>query len=313
MMSPESHSLPLVSIITVNFNQPEVTEELLASLSNITYPNTEILVVDNGCDRGCSYLKQQFPEVQFLESKQNLGFAGGNNLAIQKASGEYILLLNNDTEVEPSFLEPMIALFREVPRLGIVSPLLIYHGTNLVQYAGARAINYFTGRGSKVGHKEKVREAFFKSYPTELGHGAAMLFPKKLIHEIGLLPESYFLYYEEHDWCEACKRAGYQVYFQGASRVFHKESVSVGKANPLKTYYLNRNRLLFIRRNATGIQKYIALAFYLLMAFPKNLLFYSIKGQKKHREALVKALGWNFPAFSFLGNKELKLERNERY
>ena len=309
-MQPDKYSWPLVSIVTVNFNQPEVTEELLFSLSHITYPHIEILVVDNGCDRDCSHLQQQFPEVKFLESQQNLGFAGGNNLAIRLAKGEYILLLNNDTEVEVGFLEPMIRLFNEVPRLGIVSPLLIYHGTDLVQYAGASAINYFTGRGHKIGHKEKIKEVFNKAYPTNLAHGAAMLFPKKLTDEIGLLAEQYFLYYEEHDWCEAAKRAGYQVYFQGASRVFHKESVSVGKANPLKTYYLNRNRLLFIRRNAKGLQKYVALAFYLFFAFPKNLLSYSFKGQKRHREALLKALGWNFPILSFLGKRQLKFEQS---
>ena len=312
MMLPEKPSWPLVSVVTVNFNQPEVTEALLNSLSQISYPNVEVLVVDNGCDKGCAHLRSHFPKVQFLESQQNLGFAGGNNFGILQAKGEFILLLNNDTEVEAGFLEPMISLFNEVPRLGIVSPLLLYYGTDLVQYAGASAINYFTGRGHKIGHKEKVKEAFHKAYPTQLAHGAAMLFPKSLINEIGLLPERYFLYYEEHDWCEACKRAGYQVYFQGASRVFHKESVSVGKANPLKTYYLNRNRLLFIKRNANGFQKYVALAFYLFLAFPKNLLSFSLKGQRKHREALVKALGWNFPTLLFLGKNNKNPSDHER-
>lgn len=298
---------PLVSIVTVNYNQPEVTEELLQSLRKVSYPSIEILVVDNGGSRKSAHLKSDFPEVQFIDSPQNLGFAGGNNLAIRKAKGAYILLLNNDTEVAPDFLQPMLKLFKEVPKLGIVSPLLIYHNTDLVQYAGARAINYITGRGSKIGHKEKVNPRFFTAYPTELGHGAAMLFPRELLNVVGYLPEDYFLYYEEHDWCEACKRAGYEVYFQGNSQVYHKESVSVGKANPLKTYYLNRNRILFIERNAKGYQKYVASFFYLFIAFPKNILKHSLAGETEHVKALIRALGWNIKRyFSFSSTNTTK-------
>lgn len=285
-------SKPLVSIITVNFNQPEVTEALLTSLSRITYQNIEVLVVDNGCERGCLPLQPSYPAVRFLQSKQNLGFAGGNNLGIRQAKGEYILMLNNDTEVESGFLEPMLELFNQVPELGIVSPLLVFHESGRVQYAGAKKINYFTGRGSKTGNRQLIETVNRQARPTDLAHGAAMLFPKRLIREIGDLPEEYFLYYEEHDWCEACKRAGYKVYFQGASKVFHKESASIGKAAPLKTYYLNRNRLLFISRNARGLQKACALAFFLLLAFPKNLIKHLARGEKAHVKALLKALVW---------------------
>ena len=315
MVSEQETFFPLVSIVTVNFNQPEVTKDLLHSLQKVTYPCIEVFVVDNGSERNCSHLKEQFPEYHFLNSSRNLGFAGGNNLAIRQAKGVYILLLNNDTEVEPDFLQPMVSLFQEIPRLGIVSPLLIYEEEKLIQYAGAKAINYFTGRGKKLGHKEPVSAAYEQARETELGHGAAMLFPRKLVQEIGYLPEEYFLYYEEHDWCEACKRAGYVVYFQGAAKVYHKESVSVGKANPLKTYYLNRNRLLFIQRNANGFQKIIAQLFYLFLAFPKNLLKHLLSGEKEHVQALISALGWHlnrqFPMKSAF-KSVLNLRKHER-
>lgn len=284
---------PLVSIITVNFNQPDLTEELLHSLQKISYPNVEVLVVDNGCEQDCSHLQQRFPAIRFLKSSRNLGFAGGNNLAIRQAQGEYILLLNNDTEVDPGFLEPMIDLYNHVPELGIVSPLIIYYGKNQIQYAGATSINLFNGRGRKLGHKKPIDKTYEQAYPTALGHGAAMLFPARLINEIGLLPEEYFLYYEEHDWSEACKRAGYRIFFQGTSKVYHKESATTGSASPLKTYYLNRNRLLFIKRNARGYQKYIAILFFLLLAFPKNMLGYLLAGKWAHARALWAALHWH--------------------
>jgi GT2 family glycosyltransferase len=292
-MDNKSQENPLVSIITVNFNQPEVTEDLLLSLRKVSYPNIEALVVDNGSKRNCSHLQERYPEVHFIQSRQNLGFAGGNNLGIRQAKGKYILLLNNDTEVDSHFLEPMLRLFEDIPKLGIVSPMLVFYDTGLVQYAGAKGINYFTGRGKKIGFKQAQETISPQARPTGLGHGAAMLFPKKLIDKVGYLPEIYFLYYEEHDWCEACKRAGYKVYFQGASKVYHKESVSVGKLNPLKTYYLNRNRLLFIQRNAHGLQKTCAIAFYLLLAFPKNLIKHTLKGEKEHALALKKVLRWH--------------------
>lgn len=293
MTSRSEQQYPLVSVVTVNFNQPAVTEDLLRSLQKVTYPSLEVFVVDNGCKKGCQHLKATFPEVIFLESKINLGFAGGNNLAIRQAKGEYVLLLNNDTEVDPGFLEPMVKLYAEVPKLGVVSPLIIYQEGQLIQYAGATAINFYTGRGKKLGNKQAISPEFEKAYPTELGHGAAMLFPQAIVKEIGLLPEEYFLYYEEHDWCEATKRAGYRVYFQGASRVYHKESVSVGRANPLKTYYLNRNRLLFIQRNARGGQKWIAQLFFVFLALPKNLIRHTLAGELEHVKALGKAFCWH--------------------
>ncbi len=309
---------PLVSIITVNFNQPEVTEALLLSLQKVSYSRIEILLVDNGSKRDCSHLQKKFPGIRFIKSRQNLGFAGGNNLGIKQAKGDYILLLNNDTEVDPGFLEPMLGLFREVPKLGIVSPLLIFYDSRLVQYAGSKGINFFTGRGQKIGYKQAIETINLNARPTDLGHGAAMLFPKQLIEEVGYLPEVYFLYYEEHDWCEACKRAGYKVYFQGASKVYHKESVSVGKLNPLKTYYLNRNRLLFLKRNARGLQKACAMAFYLLLAFPKRISTHLLKGEKEHVTALKNALLWNLKgknttATRFFNRKALNNFKHERF
>lgn len=293
MTEVQKKDFPLVSVITVNFNQPEVTAQLLLSLEKISYPSIEVFVVDNGCEKGCLHLKKTFPEAKFLESSRNLGFAGGNNLAIKQAKGEFILLLNNDTEVAPDFLEPMTELFQKVPKLGIVSPLIIYEEGKLIQYAGAKAINLFTGRGKKIGNKQEVSPLYEKAEPTELAHGAAMMFPRFLINELGYLPEEYFLYYEEHDFCEAAKRAGYKIYFQGASKVYHKESISVGKANALKTYYMNRNRLLFIQRNAGGFQKFTAQLFYLLLAFPKNLIRHLLSGEGEHVKALIKALTWH--------------------
>src|SRR5690606_29489994 len=112
--------LPLVSIITINYNQEIVTCELLQSLRNINYKNIEVIVVDNASKINPSKLiSEKFPETKVIVSDVNLGFAGGNNLGIRQAKGKYILLLNNDTEVEPGFLQPLVSLMENNEMVGM--------------------------------------------------------------------------------------------------------------------------------------------------------------------------------------------------
>jgi len=129
---------PLVSIITINYDQSRITCELLNSLKGITYPEVEIIVVDNASptdDPGI--IKDSFPEIVFIPSEKNLGFAGGNNLGIRVAKGKYILLLNNDTEVDPGFIEPLVAKLESDPLIGAVSPKIRFHHTpDTIQFAG---------------------------------------------------------------------------------------------------------------------------------------------------------------------------------
>ncbi|MBF9236493.1 glycosyltransferase family 2 protein [Hymenobacter sp. BT683] len=286
---------PLVSIITINYNQARVTCALLASLRQLTYPNYEVIVVDNASpteDPGP--IAEQFPEVQLLRSPQNLGFAGGNNLGIRAANGAYCLFLNNDTEVVPHLLEPLVAVFERNPAIGIVSPKIIFYGTDgLIQYAGCDGISPWTGRSRVIGCLEPDKGQHDTSHVTALIHGAAMMVPTAVIRRAGLMPELYFLYYEELDWCEMIKRLGYLSYYEAGATVYHKESVSVGQGSVLRTYYLSRNRLLYIRRNTTGLRFWSGLLFYLSVAVPKNSLKYALRREWPHLRALWRALGWH--------------------
>jgi len=236
---------PLVSIICVNYNTAKVTIETIISLRAITYPNIEIIIVDNGSNESTELIREECPEVKLIKLNKNLGFAGGNNVGIQQSKGEYILLLNSDTEVEPDFLEPLVDLLLSDNTIGAVSPKLVYYfseNRNVIQYAGGNKINMFTGRNSTNGKQQIDDGSYDYIAETDLAHGAAMIIPRKVIREVGLMPEIYFLYYEEVDWAELIKRHGFKIYYNGQSKVYHKESMSVGKENPMKTYYLNRNR-----------------------------------------------------------------------
>jgi len=287
-------AFPLVSIITVNYNTDKVTVELLESLKNVTYPNIEIIVIDNASSVDAAYIAGEFPNITYIQNPVNEGFAGGNNRGIEKAKGEIIFLLNNDTEVEPSFIEPVVDLFNLNEAIGIVSPKIRYfHSKNIIQYAGGTAINSFTARGAFIGTGEADTGQYDQPKQTWLAHGAAMAIHRKVFDRIGLLPEMYFLYYEELDFSEHAQRAGFKIWYQPKSLVLHKESMSVGKVSAIKAYYQNRNRLLFIRRNIFGIKGYISRFLFTFISLPLLITKYLLKGNRQFAGEVWKGLLWN--------------------
>jgi GT2 family glycosyltransferase len=296
-----------VSIISINYNQTRVTCELLQSLRKLTYKDVEVIVVDNySPDDPSQTITTSFPEVKYIRSEINLGFAGGNNLGIKHSTGDYIMFLNNDTEVDPSFLEPLVELFETNPDAGLASSKILYFNSGgVIQYAGSTCINPFTGRNKRIGFMEKDHGQYNSIRETDLGHGAAMMVPRKVIDKIGVMPEFFFLYYEEVDWCESIKRAGYKIYFVPQSQVYHKESMSVGKNSTLRTYYLTRNRLLFMRRNTTGYVKLFWIIFFVMVSLPKNTLQFIVKREINHGKAFWKALFWNVTHLS--NGRKMKL------
>jgi GT2 family glycosyltransferase len=293
-------SKPLVSIIIVYYNTPADTFELLASIKKLTYPVLEIIIVDNANDHLFrEQMRHNFPSVILVESKRNVGFAGGNNLGIEKASGEYLFFLNSDTLVFPNTLEPMIEFLLAHPDVGMASPKVLFPDGVTIQYAGARAISQLTGRGKRIGLMEKDRGQYNYCKLTDLGHGAALIVPKKIIQEVGYWPTAYFLYYEEHDWCEQVKNAGFSMYYLGNSCIIHKEGMSTGgNESPQKVYYMTRNRLLFMRRNSKGAKLIMGMLFYFLVATPKDLIKYFIKGQFKLIASLFNGVIWHVTNFN---------------
>lgn len=297
---------PLVSIISVNFNQTEVTKELLRSLRHVTYPSIEVIVVDNGSvDRSIESIASEFPEVTLISTGKNLGFAGGNNVGIRAAKGDFLLLLNNDTEVVPGFLEPMVEVLQTMPHAGMATPKIIYHNrAETIQYAGSSRISSITGRGVRIGYMETDKGQYDKVYRTELGHGACLLVSRAVVNKVGLMPEQYFLYYEEHDWTETAKENGFLVYYVGTSKIYHKESISTGKNSPLKTYYMSRNRILFARRHSTKLNLFFATLYIVLIAAPKNVLQYCFSGDRQNLSAYIKGLLWHITGEEFLRKYE---------
>ena len=294
-MDPELQKYPLVSVITVNYNQSEVTCELLHTLRKVSYPEVEVIVVDNASPNDDpDSIKLRFPEIILIKSPKNLGFAGGNNLGIKAAKGKYLFFLNNDTEVPVGVFEPMVDLLENNPDAGAVSPKIKYfHHPDLIQYAGFTKMSPWTIRQKGVGYRQPDGPAFNQSVITNSVHGAAMMIPRSVIEKVGIMPEVYFLYYEEHDWAEMIKRAGYRIYYQPGSYILHKESVSTGRESPMKTYYLTRNRLLFARRNFKGLPLFFSIMFQIFVSIPKNMFLYLARGQNEHLKAYARGITWH--------------------
>jgi len=286
-----------VSVITVNFNQAEVTRALLLSIKNTnTYRNIEIIVVDNGSEADPAIKHSAlFPDVIFIRSAINLGFAGGNNLGISKATGDYYFLVNNDTEFTPGLVQKLVEVLDDHPNAGIISPRINYFADpELIQYAGFTPINYFTGRNNTIGKYQRNGNYFNGiTRPTAYAHGAAMMVKKEAIEKAGLMFENYFLYYEEMDWCERMKRAGYHIWMRGDAVIYHKESATVGKNSQIKAYFMNRNRLLFTRRNAPPFAALVFYVYFMLVVVPRNIWNYIKAGDYNYITVLFKAIWWN--------------------
>lgn len=288
-MGPES--LPLVSIITLNYNQTDITCEFLESARNLDYPHYEILVCDmnSTVDPTSQILKGNYPNVRLLISDKNMGFTGGNNWGMRHAHGQFMFIVNNDTELTPGLVRLLLEPFAGDDKIGVTCPKIRYfQSPGIIQYAGFNPINLYTGRTSAVGSMEEDQGQYEVSGPTFGAHGCAMMVKKEVIEKVGMFPEKFFIYYEEWDWSSRILRAGYKIYYQAKALIYHKESITMGRQSAIKVYYHTRNRILYMRRNVSGFQFFVFLSFFTLFTVPKTIVSYAIKGQFDHLKSFMK-------------------------
>jgi len=287
---------PLVSIVTVNYNQSAATCDMLESLYASGYPNLEVLVVDNASTSDTpEVIKERFPKVIFIQSNKNLGFAGGNNLAIRQAKGDFIYLLNNDTIIPENHIHLLVNALLNHHETGVVCPKIkLFDDPDIILFAGFTPMSSITVRNKIIGYAENDHGQYDQRKQSAYAHGAAMMIKREVIEKTGLMNDQYFLYYEEIDWSTRIRKAGYSIDYIPNTFVLHKESLSTGKNSPLKSYYINRNRVLFILCNRTGWQKVINLLYQLSIAIPKNMLVCGFSGQFANMKAIFRAWRWSF-------------------
>lgn len=244
-------SEPKVSIIILNWNGLEDTIECLESLRQITYPNYGVIIVDNGSfGNDAQMLKEKFGDYIFLiENDKNYGYAGGVNIGIKYAlnnfATDYILLLNNDTVVDPEFLTKMVEALEGDPSIGIVGPA-VYYSTCTQGIGKNNKINKIKMWIALIGIKQISDEGG--------APGCCQLIKKDVIKKIGFFDESYFCYFEDRDYDTRARAAGYKIVSTPAARIWHGYGHTSQKVSGLLIYFSNRNKIRFMRKHATRWQ-----------------------------------------------------------
>ncbi len=286
-----------LSIITVNYNGVDDTCALIDTIPFDEY-SLEVIVVDNASARDeATVIEQRYPQVTVIRSERNLGFAGGNNLGIRAARGRYLFFINNDTLLYRSPQQPTDGLRRLLERLdsddtvGAVCPKIRFASEgHPIQFAGYTPLSPVTMRNRAIGFGEADRGQYDTAHPTPYAHGAAMLVRRDAIGRAGMMPECYFLYYEELDWSMMLRRAGYAIWYDPSLTIYHKESQTTGQNSPLRTYYLTRNRLLFARRNVPAPQRWLTYCYLIGIVALRDIARHTVHRRPELAKATVRGV-----------------------
>jgi GT2 family glycosyltransferase len=284
---------PKVDIILVNWNRADLTIECLRSLKAIDNPDHELIIVDNAStDGSAGVLKSSFPDARLFVNDRNLGFAGGNNVGVRYAvdnNADYVLLLNNDTEVDPRFLSELVAATEADPKIGIAGSKIYYFSEpRRLWYAGG-SVDLWTGDTHHIGENELDSGQYDVAKDTDYVSGCAMLIKRRVLEEIGLLDERMFLYYEDSDYCTRARRHGYRVVYVPSSLVWHKVSSTTGKVKDLQLFYGTRNMLIFEKRNAGLLRLSVFLPYYFGKFITYNAAVALAKGDLARAKTIIKA------------------------
>lgn len=283
---------PKVSIIVVNFNQKQLTLNCLKSLKNITYPNYEVIVVDNNSQDGSvEIITKTFPKVRQVLNKNNSGYVGGNNSGIRHAKGKYLLILNNDTLVTPGFIKPLVVDLEKDPSLGIVqSKIFIMDNPKQLD----NVVSYLTNIGFlfHIGYLDNDKPEYQKFKETFAAKGACMMINKAVL-ALGAFDEKYWCYFEESDLCWRAWVMGYHVAFEPRSIIYHKmgaTSTTMGSA--FIHYHSFKNRIRTILKNASLTTLFWMLPIHIAICIMLSTYFF-LSGQTGGSIAILKAIWWN--------------------
>lgn len=253
----------LVSIIVVNWNGRNLLQDCLGAILDQSYQNYEIIVVDNASqDDSVDFITKRYPRVKVISLKENTGFTGGNITGVNAASGEFIVLLNNDATLSKDWLHHMVTALREDNSLGSCSSKIIIDGTNKIDSVGDTFTTAFTG--TKIG--EYQQESLFEQKCLVPGAcAAAVIYKKEMLDRIGFLDEDFYLNHEDTDLNMRAWLAGWKCLFVPEAVVYHKVSASIGVLSDTSVYFFSRN-------NEWVWVKNVPLK-YIILKFPQRVIY----------------------------------------
>ena len=262
---------PLVSVVIVTKDRRQLTLDCLASVFAMTYPNLEVILVDNASSDGTvEAVGKRFPGVKVITAKKNLGLNGGKNLGQSQARGDYLLFLDSDTLVDTNLVTELVRVAESDPRVGVVCPKMYYiEPKDVIWYAGAE-VNLLTSRTKNIGCNEVDRGQYDQLRPTQFAP-TAYLVTRKTADKLSGHDESLFMTYGDTDYGFRAKAAGFKVVFCPRACLWHRikmeENITsiraLGYNRPMRAYYFARNRVLFMKRHAPPLNFFVFLLVFL--------------------------------------------------
>jgi len=249
--------MPSVGIVVLTWNGRDLTLGCLRSLLQCTYPSFRVYVVDNASEDGTLKAveaeRSGDPRVVAIQNGANLGFAGGNNVGMRRAVADgmdYVLLLNNDTEVEADFLEPLVATMEADLTVGVTTSMIYFHGTQGEIWSFGVRMDRNTGVGSAIGWRELDRGQYPEAIECDYATGCGLMVRREVVEKIGYLDPDYFYLTEDADFCFRAVDAGFRVVAIPTSIIWHKVTASLkgGEEAPVRLYFRARNRLLLLKK-----------------------------------------------------------------
>ena len=296
-----------VSIIVVNFNGMPHLEACISSILNQTYPNFEIIFVDNSStDGSLDYARRRFPELTIIASSTNLGYARGINTGLKCATGDYIAPLNIDTEVAPNWLVSMVKFIDENPKVGAVTPkIMLYHDQTKVNALGLKI--HVTGLGFAVGLNEKDGKVPDK--PTKVAgvSGCSYLIRREILEKTNGLNKDNFIYYDDVDLSWTINLMGYDIYCVPRSIVYHKYQL---KMNPEKLSRLEYGRFSLLIRSLSPFTFIVFLPAFVLTEL--LVMAYCVIRGRKYLSAKLRALLSVFKDIRQLAERRSQIQRVRR-
>jgi hypothetical protein len=285
----------IVSIVILNWNGITHLTKCIASLENVVYKPLEVLVVDNNStDHSVSEVKKKYPWVKIIANKSNLGYSGGNNKGILASKGKYVCILNNDTEVDRDFLDPLVNLMEQDSSIGCIQPKLVYGDDHELLNAVGSYLTH-TGFLYHYGYRKNAGALQYNRTMTIYSaKGAAMLLRRKALDKVGLFDEDFFIYFEETDLCHRLWLAGYKVIYEPSSLVFHYEAVDTHKQmNNERILFLSyRNRIASFIKNVSLV-RLMGLLGTLLVVYVFLIVLYLITLRWGSASSVLRAIWWN--------------------
>lgn len=251
-----AESSPRVSVLIVSWNALPLIKECMPSVVDTRYPNLEIVLADNASTDGSpEWVSERFPQVKIVRHPENWMFCRGNNEAIPHTTGKYVVLLNNDVEVPPDWLSPLVQVLEKHEDVAAVQPKLLQHSERTrFEYAGAAGgfldrLGYPFTRGRIFFTMEEDRGQYDAPRDVFWATGAAVALRRTALDEVGLLDEQFVMHMEEIDLCWRLRRAGYRIRVEPSSEVYHIGGGSLPRGDIRKVYFNFRNSLLLLYKN----------------------------------------------------------------